>query len=326
MNSAFVTGGTGFIGSHLVEELIRRGVREIRCLVRTERKWLEGLPIRVVRGDLFDDEVVRDAVRDVDVVFHNAGTTRARSWDEFRRNNVETTVRLLETVATVHPAVSRVVVTSSLAAVGACDGDVATESNELRPVSRYGRSKSLMENEIRSFDDRVPVTVIRPSSVYGPRDADIYTFFKSVDLGICPVVGNVSKPVLSLVHVRDLVRGMVDAATADAAVGETYFLGSETFYSWSDVKEAATEALESRALTVSIPPALVGLVGSIVEGIGRLTGSQPPLNRDKSREIRRACKMCSVEKAKRELGYRQLIPLGEGVHETISWYRREGWL
>ena len=156
---------------------------------------------------------------------------------------------------------------------------------------------------------------------------DIFTFFQTVDRGLCPVVGGRSRePALSLVHVHDLVRGMVDAAEADATEGETYFVGSEAQYSWHEVKEATTHALGHGALTVPVPGPLVGLVGAVTELAGRLTGTYPPLNREKAREIREACTMCSVQKARRDFGYRQEVPLEEGVAETIAWYRSKGWL
>ena len=326
MSVAFVTGGTGFIGSHLVEELLRRGYDEVRCLVRTERKWLDGLPIKEIRGDLFDDSLIADAVQGVDFVYHNAGVTRAKGWDEFRRSNVDATVSLLRTVADVNPDVRRVLITSSLAAVGRCDGKVATEESPLRPVSMYGKSKARMEEEARAFQDDLPTVIIRPPSVYGPREADIYTFFKTLKNRICPVVGSVHKPVLSLVYVDDLVRGMVDAAESDETVGETYFVGSDEFYSWNEVKDAATSALGHGALTVSVPQTLVGVLGAVVEAASGLTGFYPPLNREKAREIVHACKMCSVDKARREIGYEQQVPLKEGVNKTIAWYKKEGWL
>lgn len=326
MKKAFVTGGTGFIGSHLVEELLRREYGEVRCLVRSEWKWLENLPVEPVRGDLFDEELITNAVRDVDYVYHNAGVTRARDWDTFRRSNVDATNRLMDVLVRVNPGVRRVVVTSSLAAVGRCPKGIADEGTALNPVSMYGCSKAELERELTAYRDRLPIVVIRPPAVYGPREADIYTFFKTLSKGVCPVVGDVREPVLSLVYVTDLVRGMVSAAEAAGTAGEAYFLGSETFYSWNDVKEAATEALGRRALTIAIPPVLVGAIGATVEAAARITGAYPALNREKAREIRHTCKKCSIEKAQRDFGYGAPTPLKEGVAETIRWYEEHGWL
>lgn len=330
---AFVTGGTGFVGSHLVEELLRRGYDEVRCLVRSRQKWLQPLRITPVRGDLSDPEMLWEAVRDVDVVFHVAGVTRAPDWDRFYQANVRATLNLMGAVKMANPDVQRVLVTSSLAAVGKCETPVATEDAPLQPISRYGRSKAEMEralhetHEMRaSFMEQLPITIVRPPAVYGPRDRDILTFFQTVKKGVCPVVGGGQVPELSLVHVRDLVRGMVDAAEAERTAGETYFLGSEAIYAWNEVKAATLDALDSWALTVPVPGALVGAVGALSEAWGRITGTYPPLNRDKAREIRHACKACAIEKAQRHFGYAPQVALDEGVRATIRWYEDEGWL
>ncbi|MEM1269637.1 MAG: NAD-dependent epimerase/dehydratase family protein [Bacteroidota bacterium] len=322
----FVTGGTGFIGSHLVEALLARGM-EVRCLVRSELKWLEGLPVRVIQGDLDDDEALRCGVAGAEYVFHVAGVTRARDWATFERANVTATLRLLDLVAEHAPDIKRVLITSSLAAVGPCTtGLEATEADPMQPVSPYGRSKAEMETRIAEHGRGVPVTIVRPPSVYGPREADIFTFFQSVNRGLCPVVGDADRPELSLVHVRDLVRGMIEAAESDAAVGETYFVSSERPYAWSEVKRVTCAALGRSALTLPVPVALVGVVGLLSEWAGKLTGTYPPLNRDKAREIRYTCKAGSPAKAMRDFGYRQQVSLEEGIAETIAWYRQAGWM
>jgi nucleoside-diphosphate-sugar epimerase len=331
--TVFVTGGTGFVGSHLVEELLRRGVETVRCLVRSDPKWLADLDVEVVRGDLSDAETLWTALDGVGTVYHVAGITRAEEMATFERVNVQGTLNLMGAVKHAAPDLERVLVTSSLAAVGRCEQEMATEDVPLRPVSRYGRSKAQMEAALRdphemttSYAEALPLTIVRPPAVYGPRDRDILDFFRAVQQHVCPVVGWGSEPAVSLIHVRDLVRGMVDLATAPTAVGNTYFLSSNAPYAWNDVKAAATEALGTWAVTVPVPGPLVGAVGAAAEGWGRLTGSYPPLNRDKTREIRFGCTMCSHEKAAAAIGFEQQIPLDEGIRTTIDWYRTHGWL
>jgi nucleoside-diphosphate-sugar epimerase len=330
---AFVTGGTGFVGSHLVEELLRRGVDEIRCLVRTDPKWLSGLDVETVRGDLSDVEALWSALDGVTHVYHAAGLTRAPTWDPFYEVNVQGTLNLMGAVRHAAPDVERVLVTSSLAAVGRCEADRATEAHPLRPLSRYGRSKAQMEEALHEAHDLpeahadvLPITVVRPSAVYGPRDRDILDFFRAVQWHVCPVVGSGAEQALSLVHARDLARGLVDASLEPAAEGETYLLGSERPYAWNEVKRAATAALDTWAVTLPVPPVLVGAVGVLAEAWGSLTGTYPPLNRDKAREIRHACTACSVEKAHADFGYAPETPLDAGVRDTIDWYRRHDWL
>jgi len=331
--SAFVTGGTGFIGSHLVEALQQRGYDEVRCLIRSKRKWLEGLDIVPIMGDLSSIEALRKGIQGVDYVYHVAGMTRTLDWATFEKANVTATITLLDVVKSVNPGIKKVLITSSLAAIGESDQVVVDEQTPFNPISLYGRSKAEMERAIATpteegtvYLKELPVVVIRPPAVYGPREADIYTFFKTVNMGICPIIGSGKEPELSLVHARDLVRGMIDAAESDATNGETYFLGSEAYYSWHQIRDATTAALGKRALTIPIPGALVGGIGAVVEIACRLFGRYPPLNREKAREILRVRKLCSVAKAQRDFGYRQLISLEEGIRDTIAWYRKEGWL
>lgn len=327
-----MTGGTGFVGSHLVDELLQRGV-EVRCLVRSDPKWLADLDVDIVRGDLSDVEALWTALDGVTHVYHVAGLTRAPTWEPFHRVNVQGTLNLLGAIKHAAPDVERVLVTSSLAAVGRCDDPPATEEAPLRPVSRYGKSKAQMEEALHEphdmttpYADHLPLTVVRPSAVYGPRDRDILDFFRAVKRHVCPVVGGGSDPSLSLVYVDDLVTGMVDASRAPEAEGETYLLGSTRPYAWDEVKRAATTALNTWAVTVPVPGPLIGAVGAAAEAWGRLTGHYPPLNREKAREIRYACTACAIDKAQQDFDYAPSTSLSDGVSTTLAWYEEAGWL
>jgi len=329
----FVTGGTGFVGSHLVEELLRRNYGEVRCLVRSELKWIEGLDVAPVRGTLFARDLLREALRNVDFVYHVGGVTRARRWEIFHRNNVEATVALMDAIYDVAPAVRRVVVASSLAAVGRYEKPIADESAPLRPVSAYGRSKAEMERSItgesgkgKNWSRLLPISIVRPPVVYGPRERDVFTLFRTASHGIFPVLGSGRQPDISLVHVSDLVKGMIDAAETPGATHGLYFVGSDVQYAWRDVQRALNGAFGRRTLRLSVPQSLVVPLGTVIESVGRMAGVYPPFNREKALEARYACKMCSSERARAAFGYRQRMSLEDGARETLEWYRQAGWL
>ncbi len=321
-----VTGGTGFVGSHLVEHLLARGYTDIRCLVRSDSRWLAGLPVTFVTGDMNDAAALRTLLGGAERVFHVAALTRSRSWKDFRRANVEGTENLLRAAIEVCPDVRQIVLTSSLAAVGRSDVAIPDETAPLHPVSMYGRSKMEMERAAEAFADRLPIAIVRPPAVYGPRETDIFSFIQTLSKGVCPIVGRGVEPALSLIYVADLVAGMVGAAESGASTGKTWFLGSPEAYSWHQVRDAVCQALGRRVLTLHVSRAAVPLVGVLSEWAGRLAGTYPPLNREKAMEILHAATMCSSEKALRQLGFRPQVPLADGMRMTVDWYRENGWL
>ena len=352
-STIFVTGGTGFVGSHLVERLLESGAASVRCLVRSDPKWLSGLNVDLIRGDLSEGGFPGDSLSGVDYVFHVAAMTRARTREAFQDANVDGTIRLLDRVIEEAPGVRRVVLTSSLAVVGrgaevgtvagsstmtdgtAASGSaaaprraplVADEDTPLDPVSMYGMSKAQMERAAGLYAERLPITIIRPPAVYGPRESDILTFFRTVSRGICPIVGSATDPRMSLVHVRDLVAGMIQAAESPAATGKTYFLGGDEPLSWGQIRDAAARNVDRSVYTVQIPPLLVPAVGAGSEAWGLITGKYPPLNREKAREIVEACTACDSSRAVQDFGYTPSTDLEEGFRETIEWYREHGWL
>lgn len=320
---AFVTGGTGFVGSHLVEELLDRGA-EVRALVRSDPKWLAGLPVEFVSGDLTDGDLLRRSLEGVDTVFHVGGLTRARTERELHEANVMATERLLD--AASNASVGRMMVTSSQAAGGPSESAPIDETAPMRPLSAYGRSKAAMEEVVAGHAMAERSTIIRPPSVYGPRERDIFTAIKTAARQrVFPIIGDAHTPVLALVHVKDLVRGMVDAAGAESAASDTYYLTGPRNYAWDELRGALEKALGHSILRIRIPTALVGPAGALIEGAGRLFGAYPPFNREKAIEVRRQW-LASSNRAAASFGYQPRIDIEEGLAETVKWYREAGWL
>ncbi len=317
---AFVTGGTGFVGSHLAEALLQQGYSEVRCLVRSKPKWLTGLDVKYIHGNLSDSSLIEQTLQGVDYIYHLGAMTRARIWDTLYHANVTSTMNLMAGAASA--GISKVCIASSLAVVGRSEYPVADESTPSHPVSMYGKSKLAMEEALRNLD--LPIVIIRPPVVYGPRDRDLLTFFSAINRGIC--IAPQGDTGLSIVYVKDLVRGIMEATESPRTTGETYYIGNQNIVSWETLKHVAEIALEKKSCMIRLPRSLIMPLGAISEFAGKLSRTYPPLNREKALEILHTTKQCSSRKAAEHFGYTSNVPLKEGIQETITWYQAQGWL
>jgi nucleoside-diphosphate-sugar epimerase len=322
-----ITGATGFIGSHLAEQLHQTGYT-LRCLVRktSNLRWIEHLPVEYCYGDLFDEEVLKQAVAGVDYVYHVAGLTKAKTREEYFLGNHIGTKNLLDAVEKVRPNLKRFILVSSLAAVGpSLDGTPVNEETPYHPITAYGESKMEAEKECLKTVGRLPITIVRPPAVYGPRDRDVFEFFKSVNKGLQPMIGLKTKTV-SLIYVTDLVNGIILAGEHRASVGKGYFISSERYYSWKEVGDITTRIMQKKAIRVKIPVAVVYTIAAVSELFSMATGKAVLLNMEKARDIVQDAWTCDISKAKSELGFREAHSLEAGIRETVTWYRRQGWL
>ena len=330
---AYVTGGTGFIGSHLVEQLVNQGYH-VTCLIRqtSNLRWLDhlltakSLQVELVIGELHDSDVLAQHVRDADLVFHLAGLTKAPNAATYDRVNAGGTEHLIEACLDSQTNLNRFVYCSSLAAVGPSrDATPNTEDVIPRPLTDYGSSKLKGELIVHKYADCLPITIIRPPAVYGPRDADIFLFFQMINRGVIPILGGADK-LLSLVHVKDLVAGMYTAALSEPAIGETYFLTDGDIHTWRGIERVIADTLEKRPLKVKVPFFLLDFISIFTEAAAKITRQTPTLNRQKVRDLKQRFWICNGTKAQKELGYRPIYSLEKGIQETADWYRANGWL
>lgn len=323
--TVLVTGGSGFIGSHLVEFLIRRGDR-VRCLVRrtSQVRRLQALGAELAWSDLAGKDDLAPALADVEVIYHAAGVTKPRRPGDYQRGNHRATARLVEACRAAQNRglgrPRRLVFVSSLAAAGPCREEAAG------PVSLYGRSKLLAERAVQSPDNPVPWTIVRPPIVYGPRDTDFFLVIQAAARGLLVQMGRPKTKAFSLVHVRDLVRGLALTAASPEAVGRTYYLAHEQPCSWDELVGQLAKLLDRPVRTLWLPPPLGWFAGAASELVGAFVGKGPILSRDKVREACQDRWVCDVSLAGRELGYRSELALADGLAETIQWYRQEKWL
>lgn len=318
---ALITGATGFIGSHLTEKLIHSGF-EVYCLVRDpyNLRNIDKVDVRKVFGDCTEIESLYKAVRGVDYVFHVAGVTKACKEEDYYKANVKGTENIVNAVLRMNPNIKRFVYLSSLAAVGpSANGMALTEESEPNPVSTYGRTKLEGEKIVLKHSKDIPVTVIRPPAVYGPRDKDLLVFFKLIKSGVIPYWG---KCYYSFLYVKDLVNGIILSALRDKAIGEVFFISDGNIYSNDDIINAISLSIMKKPIKLNIPKFVMPALGyffEIIKGVNII-------NSDKIKELRHAYWVCDSSKFMKVLGFQAETKIDEGFKETALWYKINKWL
>jgi nucleoside-diphosphate-sugar epimerase len=349
MPRILVTGATGFIGGQLAQALAAAG-DDVVCLARRssciERIRLRG--VRIVEGDVTAPESIGSAVAGVDVVYHLAGLTKARSRTEFFDVNEAGVANVLDACRRrATPPV--VVLVSSLAAAGpATGGRPRVEEDPPGPVSIYGRSKRAGELAAIARAGELPITIIRPPVVLGEGDAASLTIFRMVAKTGVHLVPGWRPPRLSVVYVADLVDAIIAAARKGTRLpakccadvnsnsdGPTpqidargfYFVAGDEQPTFADLGRLVGEAVGRQHIRViRLPRPLVWPIVSCTELTAKLRGRAPLVSRDKAREALADDWTCSPAKAIAELGFSPRARLAEYLRQTAAWYRREGWL
>ncbi len=315
-----ITGGTGFIGSHLVEALCNR--REpVRCLIRNGRKLPSGA--LACHGDLVSGASIEAALEDVDTVIHLAGVTKALSRDEYYAGNARATENLVKAILQARREI-RLVHVSSLAAIGpGLNGAPVTEDTEPHPVSYYGKSKLEGEKIVHALLPQA--VIVRPPVVYGPRDTDVLQLLKSVNQGFAVEIAGPERWA-QVIYVKDLVEGMLAAARSPQACGRAYFLAHPLAVSWAELRSTAARIIGKQPRVLKIPSSLAFAVAACAELWSKLTRKPGIISRDKIREALCPAWTCDTGRAAAELGFHAQTNLETGLAATLAWYKEAGWL
>lgn len=322
-----VTGGTGFVGSHLVERLLRNGY-DVVCLVRDLRnlRWLDGLDVHLAQGDCTRPESLVSALQGVSLVFHCAGLTKAKYPRDYYRVNHLGTKNLLEACSQYNPGLEKFILVSSQAAAGpSLDGRPVKGSDKPQPVSDYGRSKLLAENEASGYKERFPVVILRPTAVYGPRDVDVFELFRWASRGLIIEMTGGDR-YLNLCYVEDLTAALLLSAEGKTESGSIYFVAESRAYSFSEFSDLLLSTGGVTARTIKLPYRVAYLLGLMAE-IGSFFSKRPALaNRQKVQEAAQRYWLCDTASIENDLCFRAEYPLQKGLELTWKWYRKNRWL
>lgn len=328
---ALVTGGTGFLGSHLVEGLLSQG-HEVIALARTSSNMshLKTTAAKIVVGDVEDYNSLRPAMEGVDIVYHAAArvTPGWGSWELFHSAIVKGTENML--LASTEAGVLRFLHVSTGTVYGNhCEGDSpACESTECHvdfsPDSYYDYAKLQAEKIAFEYQNqgKIPVSMIRIGAIYGPRDRLLADrVFRQISLPIIVWPGELN-PGYSVVYVSDAVELAILAATSDRAIGQVYNVAGKEVTRLRDFASAMVEAMGSRKPQVTIPYAAGYAWCSLVELLARLQRSKemPFLTRSAMKFLNKGLNL-DCTKARDELGWEPKVPIEEGTKLYVEWRR-----
>jgi len=288
--------------------------------------WLKSLSIEVVHGDCSNKASLGEAVKGVDQVFHLAGVTKAIEEKTYFEVNALGTENLIHACLENNPRLQKFIYLSSQAAAGPCqNGGTKKESDQCEPVSAYGHSKRMGEEFALAHTHEIPLLILRPSVVYGPRDRDIYAFFKLLSKKIKPCLSGQDQHI-SLCYVQDIIQAILLAAKAQESSGEIFFLSDGHDYRLEEIGDMFAQAMGITPICIRVPEWMIFGIASFSEYLSKLSGKPPLLNKGKVEEMIQKNWVCDITKAKTLLGFEPQFKLSQGAKLTFEWYRKENWL
>ncbi len=321
-----VTGGSGFLGSHIAEQLKAAG-HDVACLVRGSSRtaFLDEMGVELVRGEMRDASSLAQAVDGCDAVVHAAGVVKARTLEAFRDVHVGGTVALA--TAALTRRVRRFVHVSTAGVMGpVAPGARHRVGDPEHPQTMYATTKLEGERALLERRGELSTVVIRPPAIYGPRDSEILALFKMVRRAHLAVRLGHSLRRVSMVYATDAASVCVRALTADVPSGATYFVDDGAVHSVESMAHAIAEAYGVRLLgTPSLPEAIVRAAARLSDGYAAATKRAVMFSTDKLGELLMEEFLVDAESARRDLGFVAEVDFAEGARRTAAWYRTHRW-
>ena len=327
-----ITGASGFIGSFIVEEALKRGFETWAAVRKSSSKaFLQDERIHFIELNLSSKEQLVEQLKEhqFDYVVHAAGVTKCLNKADFHRINTEGTKHLVEALLELKMPLKRFVFVSSLSVFGAIKEklpyDEIREDDTPQPNTEYGRSKLATEQYLDSLGTRLPYIILRPTGVYGPREKDYFMMAKSIKQHIDFAVG-FQRQDITFVYVTDVVQAIF-LALEKGKTGRKYFLSDGEVYQSTTFSDLIHEELgRPWWLRITAPTWVLRIITFFGEYVGRMTGKVTALNNDKYNILKQRNWRCDITPARQELGFEPQVKLKEGVKRTIKWYQDNKWL
>ena len=325
-----ITGASGFVGYHLVQEALRQNLEVVAAVRPTSQTaHLRSLPVRFLSLPYQDPAGLVKVLEEgqYPYIIHAAGLTKAKTSPAYSLVNASFTRNLGEAAVRADIPLKRFVFMSSLAALGPVSSAVSqpiTPAHLPRPVTAYGKSKLLAEQYLSNLGD-LPLVTLRPTAVYGPREGDLYLIIKTVFRGLEPYIGRQAQQ-LSFIYVKDLAEITLRALTLPGRKQLSYNLSDGNSYDKYAFAEVTKKLLHKKTLRFHLPMSAVKAVAFLLEGAYRFSDKMPALNREKLTELSAANWICSIKEPQKDMGFAPRYNLETGLAETLNWYKANKWL
>jgi nucleoside-diphosphate-sugar epimerase len=334
MANILITGASGFIGSFLVEEGLKRAYKVFAGIRKSSsREYLKDPEIRFVEFDFSSVDRIITTLLELKkqnirfhFIIHNAGLTKAQKKEDYSRVNHLNTKNFIEALQKAEMIPDKFIFISSLAAFGPGNSQTLEPvrlKDKPNPIELYGKSKLEAETYIQSLET-FPWLIFRPTGVYGPREKDYFVFFQTIQKGFETYIGR-SRQILTFIYVRDLVRVIFDAIPT-SIIRKAYFVSDGNEYDTVTFAAITKKHLNKRTIRLVVPPGVVKGIALLLEKSYGIFGKIPTLNTDKFKVMSSTNWKCEVEPLQADFNFKAQYDLDKGVKETLEWYVKEGWL
>ena len=323
-----ITGATGFVGYHLIETALAAGL-EVYAAVRksSDVSHLKAFPISYIDLNYGSVESLTAQLDEhqFNYIIHAAGITKAKAAAEYNLVNAGYTKNLALAATMTKYKLDKFVFVSSLAALGPLKdlSMLIQDDTEGAPVTSYGASKLLAEQHLKEITD-LPLVVIRPTAVYGPREKDLFILFKTISQGLEPYIGSF-KQNLTFIYVKDLAAVIISALTSPVT-GKSYNITDGAIYDRYALGQFARKALNKRTFKFHLPIFIVSAMATVMDLLYRNSKNAPTLNPEKMAELTAVNWACNIDSARTDLGFEPVFDLEKGLVQTMDWYKANKWI